>query len=82
MPPPPATTTRRPGPSYRSKERTYDFGGSVAEEFPLEQGIPDVDDPATGFLWDNLARRGLTYRIYGEFIASRVVQAQAKKRKR
>jgi DNA-binding beta-propeller fold protein YncE len=56
--------------NYRSRERTYDFGGSVAEEFPLEQGIPDVDDPGTGFLWDNLARRGLTYRIYGEFIAA------------
>jgi len=55
---------------YRSKERTYDSGGSVAEEYPLEQGIPDVDDPATGFLWDNLAHRGLTYRIYGEFIAA------------
>jgi len=55
---------------YRSKERTYDFGGAVAEEFPLEQGIPDVDDPGTGFLWDNLAKRGLTYRIYGEFIAA------------
>ncbi|MGB6384349.1 MAG: phosphoesterase [Terriglobales bacterium] len=55
---------------YRSKERTYDSGGSVADEFPLEQGIPDVDDPGTGFLWDNLARRGLTYRIYGEFIAA------------
>ncbi len=55
---------------YRSKERTYDSGGSVAEEYPLEQGIPDIDDPATGFLWDNLARRGLSYRIYGEFIAA------------
>jgi DNA-binding beta-propeller fold protein YncE len=55
---------------YRSKERTYDSGGTVADEFPLEQGIPDVDDPGTGFIWDNLARRGLTYRIYGEFIAT------------
>ncbi|MGA3090785.1 MAG: phosphoesterase [Terriglobales bacterium] len=55
---------------YRSKERTYDSGGAVAEEFPLEQGIPDVDDPGTGFLWDNLARANLTYRIYGEFIAA------------
>jgi DNA-binding beta-propeller fold protein YncE len=55
---------------YRGKERTYDFGGNVADEIPLEQGIPDVDDPATGFLWDNLARRGLTYRIYGEFVAA------------
>jgi DNA-binding beta-propeller fold protein YncE len=56
--------------AYRSKERTYDSGGSAADEFPLEQGIPDVDDPGTGFLWDNLARRGLSYRIYGEFIAA------------
>ncbi len=55
---------------YRSKERTYDSGGAVAEEFPLEQGIPDVDDPGTGFLWDNLAQSNLTYRIYGEFIAA------------
>jgi hypothetical protein len=55
---------------YRSQERTYDSGGSVAEELPLEQGIPDVDDPGTGFLWDNLGRRGLSYRIYGEFIAA------------
>lgn len=55
--------------NYRSKERTYDFGGAVAEEYPLEQGIPDVDDPATGFLWDNLARQNLSYRIYGEFMA-------------
>jgi hypothetical protein len=53
---------------YRSKERTYDADGTVADELPLEQGIPDIDDPATGFLWDNLAKRGLTYRIYGEFI--------------
>src|SRR6202167_4364961 len=55
---------------YRSKERTYDSGGSVADELPLEQGLHDVDDPGTGFILDNLARRGLTYRIYGEFIAA------------
>jgi DNA-binding beta-propeller fold protein YncE len=55
--------------AYRGKERTYDFSGAVAEEYPLEQVIPDVDDPATGFLWDNLARHNLTYRIYGELTA-------------
>ncbi len=55
---------------YRSQERTYDSGGSVADEIPLEQGIADVDDPATGFLWDNLAKHNLTYRVYGEFIAA------------
>ena len=55
--------------AYRGKERTFDFGGSVAEEYPLEQGIPDVDDPGTGFLWDNLAKNKLSYRIYGEMMA-------------
>jgi hypothetical protein len=54
--------------AYRSKERTYDADGSVADEIPLEHDIPDVDDPGTGFLWDNLAKHNLTYRIYGEFI--------------
>ncbi len=55
--------------AYRGKERTYDFQGSVADEFPLELGEPDVDAPGTGYLWDNLARHGLTYRDYGEYIA-------------
>jgi hypothetical protein len=53
---------------YRGKERTYDFQGTVADEFPLENGEPDVDAPATGYIWDNLAKNGLTYRDYGEFV--------------
>jgi DNA-binding beta-propeller fold protein YncE len=61
---------------YRSKERTYDADGTVADELPLEHGIPDIDDPATGFLWDNLARRGLSYRVYGEFIQGVWCKAQ------
>jgi len=54
--------------AYRGKERTYDFQGQVGEEFPLEHNIPDVDDPGTGFLWDNLARNHVSYRYYGEFV--------------
>ncbi len=54
--------------AYRGKERTYDFQGSVAGEFPLEHNQPDIDDPSTGFLWDNLAHHGLSYRDYGEFV--------------
>ncbi len=54
--------------AYRGKERTYDFSGAVAEEYPLDQGIPDVDDPSTGYLWDNLAKHNLSYRIYGEMM--------------
>jgi hypothetical protein len=54
--------------AYRGKERTYDFQGQVGDEYPLEHNQPDVDDPSTGFLWDNVARHGLTYRDYGEFV--------------
>ena len=54
---------------YRGRERTYDYGGTVADEFPLEHGEPDVDAPATGYMWDNLATHGLTYRDYGEYIS-------------
>jgi DNA-binding beta-propeller fold protein YncE len=54
--------------AYRSSERTYDFQGTLADEFPLERGHPDVDAPATGYIWDNAASHGLTYRDYGEFV--------------
>ncbi|HVI11228.1 MAG TPA: bifunctional YncE family protein/alkaline phosphatase family protein [Candidatus Binatia bacterium] len=54
--------------AYRGKERTYDFQGTVADEFPLDRNLPDVDDPGTGFLWDDLAQHGVTYRDYGEFV--------------
>jgi hypothetical protein len=56
--------------AYRGTERTYDFGGMVADESPIEEGVPDVDDPATGYIWDNAASHGLTYRDYGEFISA------------
>ena len=54
--------------NYRNKERTYDYRGTVAGEFPLEQGEPDIDAPSTGYIWDNLARHNVTYRDYGEFV--------------
>ncbi|MCU1304407.1 MAG: hypothetical protein JWQ87_4691 [Candidatus Sulfotelmatobacter sp.] len=56
--------------TYRGHERTYDFGGTVADEYPLDHKQPDIDDPSTGFLWDNVARHGLTYRDYGEFVSA------------
>ncbi len=56
---------------YRSKERGYDFEGFVGDVVPMDIGIPDVNDPATGYLWGNLARHNLTYRNYGEFVDTR-----------
>ncbi len=55
--------------AYRGGERTYDFEGVVAEGLPLEQKIPDVNEPASGYLWGNLASHGKTYYHFGEFIA-------------
>src|SRR5581483_9063427 len=37
---------------------------------PLAEGIPDVDEPGTGYIWANVARHRLTHRNYGEFIAT------------
>jgi len=47
---------------YRGSERPQDYGNA------LEQGMPVMDDPGTGFLWDNLAKHNFTYRIYGEMM--------------
>ena len=55
------------------------FGPSVgAEEIanfmkrfvPYLHGFRDVGEPATLYLWDAAARAGLTYRNYGEFVAT------------
>jgi len=56
--------------AYRGQERTYDFQGQVADEYPLEHNEPDVDDPGTGFIWDNLTRDHVSFRIYGEFVTA------------
>jgi hypothetical protein len=55
---------------YRGAERTYDFEGTVADEFPIKQGIADVNEPGTGYLWTNMAKHGITYRHYGEYVLS------------
>ncbi len=49
---------------YRGSKRPEDFGNA------LEQGLPVMDDPGTGFLWDNLAKHNFTYRVYGEMMAT------------
>ena len=56
--------------SYRGSERTYDFEGVVADGYPLLQKIPDVNEPASGYLWGDLAAHGKTYYHFGEFIST------------
>ncbi len=51
-------------------ERPYDYEGDVDHDYPLLEGIPDADEPATGYIWTNLARHGLTHRNYAEYVES------------
>jgi DNA-binding beta-propeller fold protein YncE len=56
--------------SYRGDQRFYDFEGAVADGYPLLQKIPDVNEPASGYLWGDLAAHGKTYYHFGEFIST------------
>lgn len=61
---------------YRGGQRSYDYEGQVGGQYPLEQGIPDINEPGTGFLWGLVARNQRTYRHYGEFINTEWCQAE------
>lgn len=57
--------------AYRGGEREYDSEGTVGDGRPLDDDIPDLNEPATGYLFDNLAHHKKTYRHYGEYIETR-----------
>ena len=57
--------------SYRGKERVYDFEGVVENGYPLLEGISDVNEPGSSYLWTNLARNGKTLYHFGEFISTK-----------
>ncbi len=56
--------------NYRGGQHGYDFEGVVSQGLPLEQHIPDVNEPSSGYLWGNLARHGMTLYHFGEFIST------------
>jgi DNA-binding beta-propeller fold protein YncE len=55
---------------YSRGQRTYDWEGAVAEDYPLLEKIPDVNEPASGYLWGNLAAHGKSYYHFGEYIST------------
>lgn len=57
--------------SYRSSQHTYDYEGVVANGYPLLQKIPDVEEPASGYLWGNLAAHGKSYYHFAEYISTK-----------
>jgi hypothetical protein len=47
-----------------------DIANYLRRFIPYLQGSRDVAEPETLYLWDAAARAGLTYRNYGEFVAT------------
>jgi DNA-binding beta-propeller fold protein YncE len=57
--------------SYRGKERVYDYEGLVENGYPLREGISDVNEPSSGYIWTDLARNGKSLYHFGEFISTK-----------
>jgi len=57
--------------NYRGAQHGYDYEGVVSNGIPLEQHIPDVAEPGTGYVWGNADKHGKTHYNFGEFIASK-----------
>ncbi len=57
--------------AYRGGERMYDYEGVVEQGYPLQEGIPDIDEPGSGYLWTDLARHGKSLYHFGEFVSTK-----------
>jgi DNA-binding beta-propeller fold protein YncE len=57
--------------SYRGRERSYDFEGVVEQGYPLAEGISDINQPDSGYLWTNLARHGKSLYHFGEYVSTK-----------
>lgn len=54
---------------YSERGRSYDYEGTNRGSWE-HPNVPadDVNEPASGYLWDLAVRRGITLRNYGEFV--------------
>jgi len=57
--------------SYRGAERMYDFEGVVAQGYPLQEGFADINEPASSYLWTDLARHNKSLYHFGEYISTK-----------
>ena len=51
---------------YAGVGRSYDYEGRNRNRSVADQD--DVNSPSTGYLWDLAARKGISFRDYGEFV--------------
>ncbi len=66
--------------NYRNEQRTYDYEGVVANGYPIQQRIADVNEPSSGYLWGNAEAHGKTHYNFGEYIASTFCDEKASRR--
>ena len=55
---------------FGPRATTDDIANFMRRFIPYLQGVRDVAEPESLYLWDAAARAGLTYRNYGEFVAT------------
>jgi YVTN family beta-propeller protein len=54
--------------NYSGRGRQYDYEGTNRGVIPSRRGLDDVSEPTNGYLWDLAARKGITFRNYGEYV--------------
>jgi YVTN family beta-propeller protein len=54
--------------NYSGRGRQYDYEGTNRGVIPSKRGLDDVSEPSNGYLWDLAARKGITFRNYGEYV--------------
>lgn len=59
--------------NYSGRGRTYDYEGTNRGRVPSDSGLEDVNQPASGYLWDLAQQAGITFRNYGEFVVPEYV---------
>ena len=57
-------------PPFRAPVKAEDVTAFMRRYVPDLNGLRDVAEPETRYLWDAAARAGLTFRNYGEFVAT------------
>jgi YVTN family beta-propeller protein len=63
--------------NYRSKQRTYDYEGVVANGYPIQQKIADIAEPSSGYMWGNADAHGRTHYNFAEYISSTFCSVKA-----
>jgi YVTN family beta-propeller protein len=61
---------RNSPPLFGPRAQAEDIANFMRKFVPYLHGSRDVAEPETLYLWDAAARAGLTYRNYGEFLAT------------